>query len=688
MFYRVLKEHDFTTQTGTKVRKAVGEIVEVMTRVDAERLIAKGVIGSWKTSYREKLKVSSPAGSYERVKRVGIWLITSQHYSGGRVHLYQIGLALAQLGADVYLITDALPKWKRDYPEHPRLRIVMEGEKVPADLDVIITDCKGKYGEKAVDWKQSNPHVPFVCINFETPNWVEKFAPEYAKAMPNTREVFRHADYLIANSLESAKYLREWMGKDGSCPIGVLLPAVNTYALELSRNITSPAHPRPYAVWSARSAKYKGGDVAIEAVMELPFAFDLMMIGQPPEAVKSTDLHKVVKLEQVTDVDKYTLMRDAALVLAPSLFEGAGMVPMEALCSGAPCVVYDLPVLREIYGDSLLYAKWGDREDYKLTVKQAAESVLGKDSEGAQPDIRDVVEAGTEDAIAAWGHEAMVKAVDSLPYLATSRKSVTAQMICYYGPTVQEALASVYPHVDQIVIAHGPTELWKDVPPDNSLELIRSFPDPEKKILLETRPLWKDKLEMRDWCGRHATGNYMLIVDADEIFDGLDRWIAQDIDFGCPTWVHFWHDAEHYVVDAPGMLRWGEPLSRGSRHWHYRWSIWRGSYRFKKHCMAYDSNDNALSHKNQTVDAVKKCPDCRIYHLGHVLPPDLMDSKHQFYIKRDGDDAARRARRKAWHEWNGKLGDCGDGVIKAVNWELPELVRKAFERIGNGESHQ
>lgn len=94
-----------------------------------------------------------------------------------------------------------------------------------------------------------------------------------------------------------------------------------------------------------------------------------------------------------------------------------------------------------------------------------------------------------------------------------------------------------------------------------------------------------------------------------------------------------------------------------------------------------DRNGNSLCNKAQTEHAVKKCPDCRIYHLGHVLDPDYMTAKHDFYIKRDGDDQGRRDRRAAWHNWKGELGYCGDGVIKKVEWELPELVKKAFERV-------
>jgi hypothetical protein len=257
-------------------------------------------------------------------------------------------------------------------------------------------------------------------------------------------------------------------------------------------------------------------------------------------------------------------------------------------------------------------------------------------------------------------------------------------MICYYGPTVQQAIASVYDHVDEVIIAYGPTELWKKVPPDGSLDLIKSFPDPHKKIKLITKKVWKNKQEMRQACQKKMTGNYLLIIDADEIYHDVDKWIAKAPDYGCPRWVHFWHDQDHYVVDAPGMDRWGRSHELGGgTHNHLRWGYWRYSFEWTspRGTVAQDKNRSRLCSAFQTADAVKASPTTCIYHLGHVLPPDLMSAKHQFYLQRDGKDPGRIARMKAWHDWSGKLGNCGDGDIRKVNWQLPKLVLDAFDCI-------
>jgi len=288
--------------------------------------------------------------------------------------------------------------------------------------------------------------------------------------------------------------------------------------------------------------------------------------------------------------------------------------------------------------------------------------------------------------------EAMQEHVAAFPFhFISGQKRVTAQIICYHGPTIQQAIKAIYNDVDEIVIAHGPVALWKDVPPDNSLQLIKDCPDPDKKIKVGARALWKDKSEMRTWCHENSTGNRMLIVDADEIIVGLDAWLKLDPKQGSPRWFNFWHDKEHYVEDMPGMRRWGKSLDGlpGGTHTQFRWSWWRNGSSFpgdkgtRSHC----SCDTNLNNYGASVAAVKACPSTIIYHLGHVLTPEMMKAKHDFYLARDGVDAGRVARKTIWHNWAGQLGDCGDGFVQKVSYELPEIVMEAFEAIEKGNNH-
>ena len=666
--YRILSEFDYEDAKGNSCTSKIGGLINIRTRQESAHLLRFGYIGPLEveTNQPNAGKAASPK---VKTKRIGIWLKTSNFYSGGRIHMYQYAWTMAKLGAEVYLITNMHPKWMRDYPKQDGVKVLIEGnDKVPCDLDVIITDSKGALGRSTLTYKKQHPSVPFFCMNFETSNWVNIFCPDYADRLQAPKDVFQKADRLLANSGESAKYLTEWVGKP--TPVHVLQPAVNTFAIREAETKRSDPKARPYAVWSARSPVYKGGSVALEAIWALKIPFDLVMFGQPPEPLADNHLHKAIYKRSACDADKFRTMLDADLILAPSKFEGYGMVPGEALACGKPCVVYDLPVLRAEYGDRLVYAKWGNEEDYKEKVRQIATE-----------DVTVPVDA--TEARELYGMGAMEKRVETIPHHAMQRKSVSAHMIAYWG-FLPESLEAIYQHVDQIEIAFGPVPHAMKID-DGSLDRINLWVkehDTDNKIHMEVRKEWSGKKEMRQFCVDRCHGNYQLLLDGDEIWVGLAEWIAADYPFDTPRWLNFWHDLDHWVYDCEKLAgkRWGRKLDPfGSDCNHYRWSWWRSSYYFRRHPAVVDMNNEYV--RLSGSNGAKQVPQCCIYHLGHCLPSNVMQAKHEFYLNRDGNDLGRQARRDSWHNWKGEIGDCGDGIVEAVEWKVPGIVRRAYESM-------
>ena len=66
------------------------------------------------------------------------------------------------------------------------------------------------------------------------------------------------------------------------------------------------------------------------------------------------------RLGRVDDLG--ALYAGALAVVLPSWLEGFGLPPVEGLAAGAPAIVSDLPVLREVLGDGALYVPPGDAE--------------------------------------------------------------------------------------------------------------------------------------------------------------------------------------------------------------------------------------------------------------------------------------------------------------------------------------
>ena len=58
---------------------------------------------------------------------------------------------------------------------------------------------------------------------------------------------------------------------------------------------------------------------------------------------------------RLTDSEVKALMKYSIAFIQPSLYEGFGIPPLEAMSAGADCIVSDIPVFREIYKDSVWY---------------------------------------------------------------------------------------------------------------------------------------------------------------------------------------------------------------------------------------------------------------------------------------------------------------------------------------------
>ena len=66
-------------------------------------------------------------------------------------------------------------------------------------------------------------------------------------------------------------------------------------------------------------------------------------------------LPNVLFLGYISDAYMKWLMGHTKALLFPSRAEGFGIPPLEALALGRPAIVSDIPVLREIYGDTVHY---------------------------------------------------------------------------------------------------------------------------------------------------------------------------------------------------------------------------------------------------------------------------------------------------------------------------------------------
>lgn len=64
------------------------------------------------------------------------------------------------------------------------------------------------------------------------------------------------------------------------------------------------------------------------------------------------------------------LYRNAKMYISASTHESFGMTPMEAMRCGTPCIITDIPVYKEVYGEAALYFKPNDTEGLIKQIKR------------------------------------------------------------------------------------------------------------------------------------------------------------------------------------------------------------------------------------------------------------------------------------------------------------------------------
>jgi glycosyltransferase involved in cell wall biosynthesis len=71
---------------------------------------------------------------------------------------------------------------------------------------------------------------------------------------------------------------------------------------------------------------------------------------------------RIVRLGWVTDADRNALLRGATVFAYPSLYEGFGLPPLEAMSAGVPVVTTDTGGITEVVGDAAILVPPGDTD--------------------------------------------------------------------------------------------------------------------------------------------------------------------------------------------------------------------------------------------------------------------------------------------------------------------------------------
>jgi len=110
-----------------------------------------------------------------------------------------------------------------------------------------------------------------------------------------------------------------------------------------------------------------------------------------------------------------------------------------------------------------------------------------------------------------------------LPPPASAPRFSFVMIVLNGMPFIQYSLKSIYDFAHEIIIVEGAVEkcMFAANPDgsskDGTVEFLRQFPDPARKIrLIQGR--WPEKCEMQNEALRYVTGDYVWLIDSDEVY--------------------------------------------------------------------------------------------------------------------------------------------------------------------------
>jgi glycosyltransferase involved in cell wall biosynthesis len=121
----------------------------------------------------------------------------------------------------------------------------------------------------------------------------------------------------------------------------------------------------------------KNVDLVIRAMKSLPSDYPLVIVGAANERVfgrgdaKAHD--RIIPAGHISDASMAALYGHATALIFPSLYEGFGVPPLEAMVFGCPVIVSDIAVLHEVCGDAAEYCSPTDPEHLASLMRERIE---------------------------------------------------------------------------------------------------------------------------------------------------------------------------------------------------------------------------------------------------------------------------------------------------------------------------
>jgi glycosyltransferase involved in cell wall biosynthesis len=129
-----------------------------------------------------------------------------------------------------------------------------------------------------------------------------------------------------------------------------------------------------YYMYIGNIKKHKGLNVLISAYENLNDGNSLLIVGKKENFHTFDNIYtknkNIVFTGYIKEKELYEFLYNAKALIQPSLYEGFGIPPLEALWLKTPVILSDIPVFKEIYHDMpVIFFKSGDSIDLAEKIK-------------------------------------------------------------------------------------------------------------------------------------------------------------------------------------------------------------------------------------------------------------------------------------------------------------------------------
>jgi len=181
------------------------------------------------------------------------------------------------------------------------------------------------------------------------------------------RRAVRSGAFVQTDSEAVAVEVRDWLGLE-STQVRAIHPGLTPLEVPDPEGLDLRLAGRPFVLTLGKEDPRKGLDVMAEAFDHLHTDHpDMVWVHAGSSAwgtgaldgaiahMRPSARERAVRLGRVTAAQKAWLLCTAAVFAFPSIDEGFGFPPLEALSVGTPVVCSDLPVLREVVGPAAAF---------------------------------------------------------------------------------------------------------------------------------------------------------------------------------------------------------------------------------------------------------------------------------------------------------------------------------------------